>query len=345
MFMGRQRLAHCCSAIAVLAAVAAVPDRQADAADGFAGKQIRLIVPAGPAGGYGLYGQLLAEHLGDFIPGHPAVVVSFMPGASGLVAMNYLYEIAPHDGTVMAVITQDLPTRQVLGRDGVRYDATKFNYIGRATANVPVHILWHTAPAKSIDDLKTNEVVTGAVGSAGSQSDLPRASNALIGTKWKIVGGYKGNNETRTAMERGETQAAIAPATLFEKQLKPWLDQGKVKVIIQYADFRHPAFPEVPTLVELTKTTEAKGIARLLVSLATVGRAYALPPGVQADTVDVLRKAFNTMMEDPAFRADAKKRGADLMPMSGEALGAYIKEIVATPSGLVKETHEIIAAH
>jgi len=330
--------------IATLAVLASGAPWPARATKDFAGKQIKMIVPAGQAGGYALYAQLAAQHLGRFIPGHPAVVVSFMPGAGGLVAMNYLHDVAPRDGTVMAVMSQELPYQQALGAKGVRFDATKFNYLGRATTNVPVHMIWHTTSVTEIKQLEKREVITGATGSVGSQHDLPRATNALIGTKWKIIGGYKGNNQTRIAMERGETQAAIGPATLFKAQLKPWLDQGKVKIVVQYSDFRHPSLPDVPAFVELAKTPEARGVFKLLASVATVGRSYGLPPGVPAETVDVLRKAFEAMINDSAFKADAAKRGADLMPMSGEALAAYIKDIVATPPEILRRTREVIGA-
>jgi tripartite-type tricarboxylate transporter receptor subunit TctC len=316
----------------------------AQAADFFAGKQIRLIVPAGQAGGYSLYAQLAVQHLGRFIPGNPTVVISYMPGASGLVAMNYLYEVAPRDGTVIAVMQQDLASQQALGIKGVRFDATKFSYIGRATANVPVHMVWHTAPAKSIDDLKNHQVVTAAVGTGGTHNDLPHAQNALMGTKWKVIGGYRDNNETRIAMERGEVQASVAPATLFNEQLKPWLEQGKVRIVVQYADFRHPGLPDVPTIVELAETQEAKAVFKFLVSLSTLGRAYGAPPGVPAETLAILRRAFQAMIADPAFREDAEKRGADVLPMSGEELGAYINEIIATPADITRKTNEVIAA-
>ena len=143
-----------------------------------------------------------------------------MPGAAGLNAMNYLYEVAPRDGTVIAVMTQDLASQQALGIKGVRYDATKFNYIGRATANVPVHMVWHTAPVKSIDDLKKREIVTGAVGTGGTHVDLPRAQNALLGTKWKIIAGYRGNDESRIAMERGEIQAAVVAGNAVQRAVQ-----------------------------------------------------------------------------------------------------------------------------
>jgi tripartite-type tricarboxylate transporter receptor subunit TctC len=340
--VGRSRSGRILS-IAAVAAGLIVP-AAAEPADTFAGKQLRIIIPGGTAGGYALYGQLAAQHLGRFIPGQPNVIINYMPGASGLNAMNYLQETAPRDGTVIAVVQQDLASTQARGVSGVRYDATKFNYIGRATANVPVHMVWHTAPATSIDAIKKHEVISGGVGTSGTHIDLPRAQNTLIGTKWKVVGGYKGNDESRIAMERGEVQAAVSPATLFNEQLRPWLEQGKVKVVIQYADFRHPTLPDVPAVTELTDDAEAKAVFKFLVSLSTLGRAYAVPPGVPAETVAVLRKAVLAMLNDPTFKADAQKRGADLLPMPGEELGAYVSQIVATSPAIVKKTNEVIAA-
>jgi tripartite-type tricarboxylate transporter receptor subunit TctC len=329
---------------AVIIAVASSLEGSAVAADYFAGKQIRVVSTGGTSGGYALYAQLAVQHLGRFIPGNPTVLISYMPGAAGLNAMNYLYEVAPRDGTAIAVMSHDLASQQALGVKGVRFDATKFNYIGRATANVPAHMVWHTAPAKSIEELKKREVVTAATGTGGPHNDLPRAQNALIGTKWKIISGYRSNDETRVAMERGEVQAVVLAATLFNEQIKPWLEQGKVKVVVQYADFRHPTLPDVPTIVELADSDDAKDVFKFLVSLSTVGRSYAAPPGVPAETVAILRKAYTAMINDPAFKADAAKRGADLLPMSGEELAAYIRGIVATPSATIRKTNEAIGA-
>jgi tripartite-type tricarboxylate transporter receptor subunit TctC len=334
-------LAGTCS---IVVAVSLIGVGAAEAADAFAGKQIRVIIPGGTSGGYALYAQLAAQHLGRFIPGNPTVVITHMPGAAGLNAMNHLFEVAPRDGTVLAVVQQDLASDQARRVSGVRYDATKFSYIARATSNVPVHMVWHTAKASSIEDLKKNEVVTGATGTGGTHNDLPRAQNALIGTKWKIIGGYKGNDESRIAMERGEVQAAVSPATLFNEQLRPWREQGKVKVVVQYADFRHPVLADTPSVVELTADEEAKSVFKFLVSSSTVGRAYAAPPGVPPETVAMLRKAFTDMFNDPTFRADAQKRGADLMPMSGEELAAYISSILAISPDIVRKTNAVIAA-
>jgi tripartite-type tricarboxylate transporter receptor subunit TctC len=315
----------------------------AAAAENFAGKQIRLISTGGAAGGYSLYIRLAVQHLGRFIPGNPTIVASPMPGAAGINAMNYLYEVAPPDGTVIAVMTQDLATQQALGIKGVRFDAARFSYIGRATTSVAAHMVWHTAPAQSIDALREREVVTAAVGTDGFQGALTRAQNALAGTRWKIVSGYKSNDETRLAMERGEVHAAISAATLFNERLKPWLVEGKVKVMVQYSDFRHPTLPDTPAVVELGKTQEARDIFKLLVSLSTVGRSFGAPPGVPPETLSILRKAFTDMINDPAFRADAEKRGADIDPTSGEELAAHVRTVVSTPPDIIRKTRELIS--
>src|SRR5262245_36927689 len=245
-------------AVAIVCSLAGIAliSHSAAATEFYAGKTIRIIVGFGPASGYALYGQLAARHLGRFIPGNPNIVVAHMPGAGGINALNYLSEVAPRDGTVITVPTQDIASQPLLGRQGVRYDPTKFNYIGRAAANVPVHMVWHTTPIGSFEDVKRHEVITGADNSGGTHADLPRAQNFLLGTRWKVITGY--GNDTRLAMTRGETQAGVIAATLFNGQFKSWLDEGIVRIILQYADFRHSNFPEVPTILDVAGKEAAK---------------------------------------------------------------------------------------
>ena len=327
-----------------LALVFSTQVHPAEADEYFAGKQIRIIVPSDPGGGYALYGTLAEKYLSTFIPGHPDVRVSYMPGATGLTAMNYLYNSAPKDGTTIAVMTQEVPYDQVLGAQGARFDATRFNYIGRVSANVPVQMIWHTSEVHSMADLERAPATAGAVGAAGLQIDILRAENALLGTKWKIIPGYNGNDQTRVAMEQGEIEAAIGPATLFRSQMKSWLDEGNVRVIAQDADFRDPMFSNVPTIVELAKDPESKKVLRLLTSVATMGRGYAAPPGVAAAIVSILRTAFEAMVSDSHFRADAEKVGAEISPLSGSDLAAYVQDLVnGTPPEIAKKTSEVIA--
>jgi len=323
-----------------LAGIALISD-SAVATEFYAGKTIRMIVGFGPASAYALYGQLAARHLGRFIPGNPKIVVAYMPGAGGLNALNYLSEVAPRDGTVITVPTQDIASQPLLGRQGVRYDPARFSYIGRAAANVPVHMVWHTTAIRAFEDVKRHQVITGADNSGGTHADLPRAQNFLLGTRWKVITGY--GNDTRLAMTRGETQAAVIAATLFNGQFKSWLDEGIVRIIVQYADFRHSSFPDIPTILEVAGTDETKAVFKFLVSISTIGRFYAAPPDVPGERVAILRKAFTAMINDPAFKADAEQRGADLLPMTGEELAAYVADVLRTPPDIVRKAHDAIA--
>ena len=264
-----------------------------------------------------------------------------MPGAAGMIALNYLYEVAPRDGTVIGVPTQDLASQQALGTEGIRYNAARFHYLARATANIPVHMVWHTAPATSFEDIKTREIVTGASFVNGTQADLPRAENALLGTRWKIIAGYQ-SDATMMALERGEIQAAVAAATLFNEQLRPWREQGLVKIVVQYSNVRHPLFPNVPTVLELAPTEETKRIFNFLLSLVTVGRSYLAPPETPSEAVTILRNAFTQMLDDPEFRADAARKGADILPASGEELAEHVKGVVETPPAVIDRVREVI---
>ncbi|MGE3245818.1 MAG: Bug family tripartite tricarboxylate transporter substrate binding protein, partial [Beijerinckiaceae bacterium] len=297
----------------------------AHGAEYFAGKRIRILLPSKTLNtGYGLYGSLAQQHLARFIPGKPEINIAFMPGATGLTLLNSMYTAAAKDGTAIAVMPQDIATFQATKIKGSRFDAAKFEYLLRIAPNVPVHMVRGDAGIRTVQDLKEREIVTGAVGVVGTHNDLPRATNVLAGTKWKIVGGYRGGSAIRIAIERGELQAGIAPAALFKKQLKDWLTTDKVRVVMQYADFRYPIFKDVPAVVELAKTEEDRQVLAFMTSVATVGRGFFAPPGTDPAALAILRKAFLDMVADEAYRADAVKRGADTIPMSGEEWKAYI---------------------
>ena len=175
----------------------------------------------------------------------------------------------------------------------------------------------------------------------GTQADLPRAENALLGTRWKIIAGYQ-SDATMMALERGEIQAAVAAATLFNEQLRPWREQGLVKIVVQYSNVRHPLFPNVPTVLELAPTEETKRIFNFLLSLVTVGRSYLAPPETPSEAVTILRNAFTQMLDDPEFRADAARKGADILPASGEELAEHVKGVVETPPAVIDRVREVI---
>src|SRR5262245_37583425 len=264
-----------------LLAVAAVPSvaRAETAEEFFKGKQISLVIGYNPGGTYDLYSRLAATVLPRYIPGNPTIIPKNMPGVASVKAANFLYNQAPKDGLTIGMIGQQLALTQALRDPSVEYDMRAFNWLGRFTPIVEVTVIWHTAPVHTIEDAMKRETTLAAT-SAGSTSDsMPMLMNKLAGTKFKIIKGYPGTTGSILAMERGETEGAHATLEnlLFGKA--DWLRENKISVIVQYAQARHGAFPQVPAMVEFGKTQEDKQVLALFGSTADIGRALMTPPG------------------------------------------------------------------
>jgi len=291
----------------------------------FKGKQISLIVGYNPGGTYDLYSRLAANVLPRYIPGNPTIVVRNMPGVASVKAANYLAGQAPKDGLTIGMVGQQLALTQALRDPAVEYDMRAFNWLGRFTPIVEVTVIWHTVPVKTLADAMRRETTLAAT-SAGSTSDsMPLLMNKLAGTKFKIVRGYPGTTGSLLAMERRETEGAHATVEnlLFGKA--DWLRDKTISVLVQYAQARHGAFKDVPAMVELGKTAEDKQVLALFGSTADIGRALMTPPGIPADRLAVLRRAFAAMVADPAFKAELEKRNMEFGPMRGEDLQSLIR--------------------
>src|SRR5215467_9611644 len=286
--------------------------RAESAEDFFRGKQISLIIGYNPGGTYDLYSRLAASILPRYIPGNPTIIPKNMPGVAGVKAANFLYSQAPKDGLTIGMIGQQLALTQALRDPSVEYDMRAFHWLGRFTPIVEVTVIWHTSPVKTLADAMTRETT-------------------LAGTKFKIIKGYPGTTGSILAMGRGETEGAHATLEnlLFGKA--DWLRDKKISVIVQYAQARHPAFPDVPAMVEFGKTAEDKQVLALFGSTADIGRALMTPPGIPADRLTVLRRAFATMVADPAFKAELENRHMEFGPMSGEDLQTMIKTTLDIP--------------
>jgi tripartite-type tricarboxylate transporter receptor subunit TctC len=256
--------------------------------------------------------------------------------------MNYLYEAAPRDGATIGVAMQDILVQQALQTKGVRYDARSFGHIGRATSNVPIHFVWRTSQIRDFSDAKVHSATSGASSVTGSQAYLPRASNLLLGTRWKVISGFGDAKQRQLAMERGEVDAGIAGASLFKKELNDLLSRELVYPIVQYSSFRHALFRDVPTIIELANDEQTRRVLAFLV--ADVGRSFVTPPGVSPEIIGVLRNSFESMMSDPYFVADAQRLGADLDFMSGADLTAYVEEILNTRPEVIAMAAKLMAA-
>jgi tripartite-type tricarboxylate transporter receptor subunit TctC len=291
----------------------------------YKGKTISMIVPAGPGGSYDTHARLVARHLSQWIPGHPTVIVQNMQGAGGLRATNYLYEKAPQNGTVLGLPVQENVLADVIAGSKVRYDVAKFNWIGRVAVGVDAIVAWDKLGVKSIADAKTKSVVIAATGPASGTMLYPLALNAVVGTKFKVVSGYK-HSDMLLAVERGEAGGAFSSLTTIKSLHPDWLADKKVDVLVMISSERSPEFANVPTLTELGRTAEDKQVLAIFASASTVGRSFMTTPNVPPKRLASLRAAFAAMLKDPAFVADFGKIHAEFAPMSGATLQKIIRE-------------------
>jgi tripartite-type tricarboxylate transporter receptor subunit TctC len=309
----------------------------------FAGKTVTIVSSFGPGGGYTIYAEIVARHLGAHLPGRPAVIVRTMPGAGGLNGTHHLFNIAARDGTVLGVVPQTVAIAQALGEPGLRYDARAFNWIGRVNSNVEVQQTWHTAAIKTIDDAKTKQVVVGGTGPESSSVVFPRILNAMFGTRFKVVASYEGVNMVSLAMERGEIEGMVRPWSITKTVRSEWLREGKIDLLVQYALARHPEIAHIPAVVDLAQTEEQRQVLGLYAGGSDIGRALVAPPGVPAATVAALRASFMAAMRDPAFLADVAKSGTDIDPLAGERLQEIARQAVEIPPQVVELAKRIAA--
>ncbi len=309
----------------------------------FKGKQVNVVVSTGPVGTYAQYGRLLVEHMAQFIPGRPTLVFQTMPGAGGLIAANHAYNVGAQDGTSLLVIGQNFALDQAIESPGVRYDARKFNIVGRFTDNTTVSLGWRAAGVTSIQELMRREVNTGGTGAASPTDSFPRMLNAVAGTKFRVIAGYRGLDELMMAMERGETETMITSLQSLGSIFRRQMEEKKVSILVQFSVHRHVSIPDVPTAGELSKTENGKLVADLVGSTAEIGRSVVAPPNVPKERLEALRSAFSRMTLDAAFRSDAEKQKLDLNPADVGSLHALIEMTLSASPDVVAETRRILA--
>ena len=310
----------------------------------YKGKQIRIVISAGVAGGYANYARLLAAHMGDHIPGKPDFIVQSMPGAGGLLATNYLYAQAPQDGTTIGLIHSSVPLAPLFGTQGARFDPLKIHWLGSMDRSDGPCTAWHTSPAKTWADLLKTEFIVGSSG-VGSQMDIyPAMLNKLFGTKIKVIGGYKDGASIFHAMERGEIHGRCGPQITSIRSLRPqWFTEHKIVIPIMVSERRSQDFPDVPSVMEFAKDDATRQQIRLLIVTQDLDRPVLAPPGVPAEQVKILRHAFNATMDDPAFRADIKKLRLTLDWVPGEEVARTIAGAYGMPPAVVAAAKETMA--
>ena len=335
------------AASALLAASCSVSlaSAQDAVADFFRGKQINIVVGSSAGGGYDTYARLISRHLGAHIPGNPEVVVQNMPGAGSNKATGYIYSVAPKDGTVMAAVFPGAILDPLIGDVSVQQDPKKLVYLGSANADVYICFLRSDAPAKTFADTFTHEVIVGASNTGGTTRDLPAMLDNLLGAKFRVVTGYAGSKEITLAIERNEVNGACGIGWSGLPTMHPdWFEKKLINVIVQLSMKGHPELNKmgVPLAVQFAKTDEQRQVMELIESQGVFGRPYVLPPGVPADRVAALRKAFIDTLGDKALLDEAGKMQLDLDYMTGDELQALVAKLYALPANIVAEAKQAL---
>ena len=301
--------------------------------DFYKGKQIRMIVRTTVGGDYDLYSRLFARFMGKHIPGSPNVLVVNMPGGGGITAANYMAQVAPRDGTVIGIVSQGLAADQALGQSPqLKADLREFNWIANVVYSNQLLVVWHTSPTKMIEDAKKRETTIGTTGAGSASVQYPAFYNNVLGTKFKIVFGYPGGQHIDLAMERGEVEGrGTNPYSGWMASKPTWIPEGKIIPLIQAGIEKEPALPNVPLILDQKVKPEDKPLLEFMARGATVGRPLATTPGVPAERVAALRKAFEETIKDPEFIAAAKQENMEIKPMSADKLVDVINGLLDAP--------------
>ena len=325
------------SAMLFAATVAATAD---PVTEFYKGKTISLIIASGEGGGYDISGRLTAEFLSKYIPGHPTIIARNMPGASGMRAADYMYNVAAQDGTVISIPQPTLLLNKVVD-SAARYEPEGFSWIGRLGALQTLGVVWHTAPAQSVEDAKRTEIAMAAAQGPGTGSNVVMALNRLVGTKFKLVKGYKSGSELSLAMERGEVHG-ISSASLEVLENKGWISGGNVKVVYVIGMTRHPKVPQARTLAELASTDTDRVVLNSVANASDIGRSILAPPNVPAERVAALRKAFQELVRDPDFIRESDRRSVALELLAGDELQAMVRQSMNLTPELVERIRQTI---
>jgi tripartite-type tricarboxylate transporter receptor subunit TctC len=322
-----------------LIVAAAAPIARAEAP---AAKPVQMIIGFGPGGGYDLWGRTVARYLGRHLPGNPTVIAQNMPGAGSYTAASYLFNIAPRDGTALGIIARDAALGPLSGATGARFDPTKLSWIGTPAKETNVCIAYKTARVQSVADLFDKELILGDTGPGTGTRAYPKALNALIGTKFKIIGGFPASSDVFLAMERGEVEGICESLDSIRVRRPDWIPTKTVSILFQGGAAPNPALGGVPFVLDLARTAEARQAIEFLYAGQGIGRPFVAPPDLPAERLKALREAFDATMQNADFIAEAKNSKLELAPENGAHLAALIAKIYATPKPIVDKVSNLI---
>ena len=326
--------AMCAVATALAATLATQGARSAGVEDFYRGKTVSLLIGYSVGGGYDAYGRLLARHFGKHLPGNPNVVPQNMSGAGSLKAANYLYSVAPKDGSVIGTFSRSQGIAPLL--DKAEFDSTKFTWLGSVTDEVSLCVTRHDAPVKTFSELLVTPATFGGEGAGSDPNIFALLYRNVFGAKIKIVTGYPGTNEIQLATERGEVDGLCGLSWSTLKGRYPhWLKDKKANILVQAGIKKQPELPDVPSASELAKQADQRQILQLMLIGQAMARPFAAPPGIPADRKAALIAAFERTTKDPDFLAEAEKLNFEVNPVSADKLDALLAEAYATPKDVI----------
>jgi len=341
--MGRASAVSSLAPLLAALTLASGPAAAQGVADFYRGKTVSFVVGFGPGGGYDLYARMISRHIGRHIPGNPSVVTQNMDGAGSVRASNYVYTVAPKDGTVIAAVNQNMPMYQLLGGAGAQFEADKLVWLGSMANSNGVIYAWHTSGVRTIADAKEQPVPLGAVGTASDSYIFPTIVNALVGTKFKPIPGYAGTGQINIAIERGEVMGRGGTTwASVQTSNRAWLEGNRINLLVQIGFEKEPELKTVPILQELVKGSEDLQVANVVSLPTALGYAHWLAPGVPTERIEALRQAYAATMKDPEFLAEAQKLNMELRPQTGAQVSVRAKRVTETPKPALERTAKIL---
>lgn len=311
----------------------------------YAGKQFKVIIGGGVGGGYDFYGRFLGQYIARHLPGKPTVVPTSMPGAGGIIAANYLYNVAPRDGSEIAIVGRAVGTQPLISpKDtGPKYVAAKFAWIGTPTQEVGLLFMRLPSKIKTLQDLRTQELVVSGTSAAAPPSFYPTLMNKLFGTKFKVVSGYEGSQPALLAMERGEVEGHLASSVALpvRARVTPWIAAGSATILAQIGIDKDPKNGDAPLILELARNDIERRVMELVLAQQVTAWPFIAPPDLPPERVKMLRAAFDAAVADPEFVAEAQKGQLDIRPLSGERLQEFIAQLYQTPKEILDRVAQL----
>ena len=329
------------AAAAVLAGGVAVSAHGQEGQDFYKGKQLRVIVGHAVGNDYDVGTRFLARYLAKHVPGQPTIIVQNMPQAASIVAANYVFVQAPRDGTVMGTFSRNLPSQALMGVPNIEADPRRFQWIGATSFPSRVCAAWHTAPVKTPEDFFTHEVIVGSTAAGSALSILPAVFNHVLGTKFRIIEGYKSTQDVVLAVERGELTGVCASWGQF-RSFDRLISDGKLRIIFQAEETPMPELPQAPSIYNYAKTDEQRAFMRFVFSAVEFGRPYFFPPDVPRDRVDLMRRALAETVKDPELVAEAERIKLDMAYRSPEHLEQLVARLYATPPHVIEAAKKLV---